>query len=156
MLAVADGPPGVKVPLTSAGTSYRVNVAEPVVVLGGSTTIAYVPALGRVRASMKPPPVPKNEFPPTDLPSGPTIDAVADENVTDVIFTLTRCPALALKVSRPFCPGVVVEIEAGGPPGVIAPPASGGTLYRVNVADPVAAPWGSITIAYCPMVGSVV
>src|SRR5207237_1312196 len=107
MLAVADGPPGAIVPVTSGGTSYRAKVAEPVVVFGGSTKLAYV---------------------------------------TDEIFMLTRWPAVPLKVRRPFCPGTVVEIETGGPPGVIAPPASGGTSYSASVAEPVAAPCGSIVI----------
>ena len=56
----------------------------------GSTKIAYVPALGSVRTSMNPPPVPTKELPPTAFPSGPTIDTVVDANVTAEIFTLTR------------------------------------------------------------------
>src|ERR671925_1298542 len=127
MAAVAGGPPGVIVPLTSGGTSNSLNVPEPVAGPGGSTTIAYVPVAGSVRTSMNAvKPGPKNVLPPTGLPSGPTIDAVADEKLTELIVALTRWPAVPLKVNRPFCPGTVVVIVTLGPPGAMAPPASGG------------------------------
>ena len=91
MLALADGPPGVSVPLTSGGTSYKRKVAEPVVEPGGSTTIEYVPVLGKARTSMNAVvPGPKNVLPPTGFPSGPTSEAVADENDTELIVPLTR------------------------------------------------------------------
>src|SRR6266508_1911980 len=151
MLAEAEGPPGVSVSVTSAGTSYRVKVADPVVMFGGLTKISYVPAAGSVRASMKPVPLPMAELLPTALPSGPTIDTVADEKVEDVILTLIRWPAAALKLRRAFCPGVCVDMDAAAPPGVIGPPASGGTSNRVKVAEPVAAPCGSTTIVYAPV-----
>src|SRR2546421_8568319 len=101
-------------------------------------------------------PGPKNVFPPTVFPSGPTIEAGPDENVTEPIVALTRSPAVPLNVSRMFCPGTVVEAVRLGPPGAIGPPASGGTSYSLSVAEPVAAPCGSSTIAYVPAVGSVV
>ena len=71
--------PGVIVPVTSGGTLYSVNVAEPVVVFGGSTVIVYVPVLGSARVSTKPPPVPKRTLPPTAFPFGSRSCAVADE-----------------------------------------------------------------------------
>ena len=72
-------------------------------------------------------PGPKKMLPPTAFPSGPMIDAVPDEKVTEPIVALTRSPAVPLNVSRMFCPGTVVEAVTLGPPGVIGPPASGGT-----------------------------
>src|SRR5690349_888489 len=127
MLIAAEGPPGVRVPLTSGGTSYSVRDAVPTVAPEGVTTSAYVPELGRVRASTNAPPVPKDVLAPTSFPSGPTIDAIAVVKETDAIFRLTRSPAVPLKVSCAFCPGTVVVTVTDAAPGVIEPLTSGGT-----------------------------
>src|SRR5215213_9068600 len=121
MLGETGAPPGAIVPSRSGGTSKSVTVAAPVVAYGGSRTRAYVPVVGRLRASTNPPLVPKNALPPTGLPSGPSSVAVADEYVELAILRLIRCPAVAANVSRPFCPGTLVVIRTGVP-SVIGPP----------------------------------
>src|SRR5882724_2577657 len=46
VVATTGAPPGVIVPVTSAGTLYRVSVTDPVTAPCGSTKIEYVPVVG--------------------------------------------------------------------------------------------------------------
>src|SRR5215813_966938 len=124
--------------------------------LGGSIEIVYVPVVGSVLVSTKPPLVPKETLLPTTAPDGSSSFAVADEYDTLEILRLTRCPAVAANVSWAFWPGAVVVTVTGAPPSVTDPPASGGTLYTCTVAEPVDRPLGSIRIVYVPVLGRVV
>ena len=135
--ALTLDPPGVIGPPASGGTSYSVNVAEPVASLCGSMKIAYVPAVGRTVVSTKALPVPMYRFVTSPVPSGLRIETSASENVTPENCTLTRWPAAPANVMRPFWPGTEIERDEDGPPGVIVPPASGGTSYRFSVIEPV-------------------
>src|SRR5207237_4997805 len=56
-VSVAAAAPGVMVSVASGGTSYSVSVIDPVVVVWGSTKIAYVPVVGSVLVSTNPPAV---------------------------------------------------------------------------------------------------
>src|SRR2546430_1250558 len=91
MFADAGGPPGVIIPPASGGTSYSRKAAGPPAAPAGPPTIASAPEPGSARTPRKAaPPAPKKVLPPTGLPSGPTIEAVAEENDTELIVALTR------------------------------------------------------------------
>ena len=78
------------------------------------------------------------------VPSGFTIDTAEVVYEFAVSFKLTRCPAVAAKVSRAFWPGMAVATEVAVPLAVTATLRSAGTLCAVTVMPPVAAIRGSI------------
>ena len=60
--------------------------------------------------------------------------------VSEIVTAWPACPA---NVTRPFCPGVAIEIDCVGPPTVSEAEASAGMLYTVTIANPVASLYGS-------------
>ena len=62
-----------------------------------------------------------------------------------VAVSATRWPAVPVKVSLPFWPGVVIETGTTAPPTVIAPVRSGATLRSRTFVVPVAVASGSTT-----------
>ena len=67
-----------------------------------------------------------------------------------------RWPCVPEKVTSAFWPGVgPIVTVSGDPPGVIEAVTSGGTSYRVSVAEPTSVSCGSTRIVYVPLTGSV-
>src|SRR5438477_262987 len=125
----------------------------------GSTTIVYVPVVGRVVTSMNPPV--SMQFEVSVLPSGfLTMMFRSHPNdglkLADALLPTTeiRCVAVPANVNVAFCPGVVVVIGTDDPPGVIVPVMSAGTSTTVSVMLPVAAPSGWRSTVYVPVAPS--
>jgi hypothetical protein len=74
--------------------------------------------------------------------------------VTPLSFRLTRWPARPENETTAFWPADRVLTVTGAPPGAIPPDASGGTSYKVSVAEPASMPCGSTRIEYIPDAGS--
>jgi hypothetical protein len=114
----------------------------PVAVFWGSTKIVYVPVVGSVFVSMKPPFVPTNVGDTSALPSGFRIETfvlqqVDDPMVTSVIRRLIRVPPLPANVAVAFSSGAVVVTVSGGPPAEIVydePNASAGLAAAARKA----------------------
>ena len=81
---------------------------------------------------------PTSWFVTSCVPSGLRIDTNEIEMVMFVSEIVTGRPACPANVTRPFCPGVVIEIGCAGPPTASEAEASAGTLYSVTIAKPVA------------------
>src|ERR1700716_2384317 len=112
MFTVTGVPFAAIVPEALAGTVYSVSVKLPVRLLSGFTRIVYVPVVGNVVASIKP--LAPKRFVARVVESGFSIDSVTQQIVKlSVRFKLTTWPAVPLKVSRPFCPGVVIFTVTG-------------------------------------------
>jgi hypothetical protein len=62
IVIVAEDPPATIVPVLSAGTSYSVSVIAPVTLPGGFIAMVYVPVVGMVSGSTKPPCTVTQEF----------------------------------------------------------------------------------------------
>jgi hypothetical protein len=84
--------------------------------------------------------------------SGLVIETRAEQHVEVPIVTLLmpseiRWPCVPEKVTSAFWPGTgPIETVSGDPPGVIEPVTSGGTSYKVSVAEPTSVSCGSTRI----------
>jgi hypothetical protein len=145
VVTVTAGPPGTMVPVTSGGTSKSVTVVLPIPAPWGSTTTVYVPVLGSVIVSRKPPPIPKFAGFARAAPFGFSTEILTAQQAGPIDM-LTRWPATPLKVILAFWPGTVVVTVTAAPPGTAVAVTSGGTSYRRRVAPPVPAFMGSTTM----------
>jgi hypothetical protein len=132
------GDPNAIVPVTSAGTSKREIVIDPVAAACGSTRIVYVPAAESRVVSRNPPIVPKV--------IGPTsVDAFGFRIVIRVLQhvgptrSVMRWPAAAVNVTVAFCPGTDVVMVVDEPKATV-PVTSAGTLNARTETSPVAPP----------------
>ena len=103
---VTAAPPAVIVPVTSAALP-SVTVELPVAAPDGSIRIVYVPLTASVCTSMKEP-VEVIGAEACVLPSGLSSDIVPAVIAVDVSLNVAFWPAVPLKVTRAFCPGVTV------------------------------------------------
>src|SRR5215213_7463317 len=130
-------------------------VMLPVKAFRGSTKIAYVPVLGRLRVLLPVPSVPMSIVVSNVEPSG----FLAETNVPQFqkpivdgpMPTLTCWPAVPLKVSFPFWPTRENDRLTAAPSMLIA---SSTSDESVMVMLPVKAFRGSTKIAYVPVLGS--
>ncbi len=88
------------------------------------------------------------------VPSGLRSDAYAPLNVPSVSANATRWPAVPANDQDAFCPGTVV-VSVDGAPIATVPVTAAGTSYRRSAIEPVLSSFGSHTIAYVPVTGSV-
>src|SRR5207245_708635 len=87
-------------------------------------------------------------------PSGLRMEILVPPIASDTDSVMAR-PAVPVKVTDPFCPGVDVVTITDAPPRTIVAETSAGTLYNVNVIPPVFAATGSTRIEYVPETGNV-
>jgi hypothetical protein len=87
----------------------------------------YVPVVGSVRASTKPPNELKVVAGASAEPFGLRIEIFVGQQPGPT-ERLMRWPAVPANVSSAFCPGTLVEAVAGAPPTTMDPVVSAGTL----------------------------
>src|SRR5439155_1254169 len=129
VVTVADtgAPPGVIVPVASAGAAQSVTVIVPVADDCGLSENVYVPVWASVFVSTKAPLIPTVSEETSVVASGFATETFQAPPATAPNLKLSRWPAVAPKVRLAFWPGVVTVADTGAPPGVIVPVASAGT-----------------------------
>src|SRR5688572_195186 len=76
------------------------------------------------------------------------------ENVPPLSCTITRCPAVASKVTDAFCPPTVVLTGTAGPP-TSAVTEGCCTVHACTLIDPAEVPLGLTDSRYVPLAPSV-
>src|SRR4051794_26264101 len=104
----------------------------------------YFPVAESTRVSTNVSKVEKSVLLKSGGPFGFVIDTHAIDMLDGPTLRLMRCPAVPSNVYFAFWPGVAMLGDTEGPPGAIVPAMSGGTSYKVIVAEPVVAYGGSM------------